>query len=410
MEVVIARQPIFNRTQEVYAYELLYRSTRAHDRAEVQDGDQATSSVIIDALTNIGLETVTTNKPAFINFTENMILNDYATLFPQQSIVIEILEDVTPSDALIRRCTELRNAGYILALDDFVFTERHLALIQQAHIIKMDFMLSDQAQLQNIVRSFSPRGIKFLAEKVETHEDFQKALSWGYEYFQGYFFSKPTLLRSSELAPMRLSMMRLMSASSKSDFEFAEMARGVMQDMGLMVKFLKLLNFVIPSANKGGIATVRQGLVLLGINSFRKWLYLMAMKDFAQDLPDEMTRMALICARFCELYGQLLGFDSDECFMIGLFALGETVMNMSMEDILRDLAISEQAKATLINRQGPLAQVLNLCLIYMEGDFEQVETMIEGEVFSMEAIAGIYIEAMRWCDNLESEMSQIAKA
>ncbi|MCL2548569.1 MAG: EAL domain-containing protein [Symbiobacteriaceae bacterium] len=412
MDIMLARQPIFNRKLEVVAYELLYRNYRSggpQDRAVVSDGNQATSSVIIDALTNMGLQTVTAGRPAYINFTEDMILGDYATIFPPETIVIEILEDVTPSEALVQRCVELRQAGYTLALDDFVFTQRHLPLIQQANIIKMDFMQTEPEQLESLVKSFAPRGIKFLAEKVETREEMQKALAWGYEYFQGYFFSKPTVLRSSELAPMRLNLMRLMSETTKTDFEFADMSRVVMQDMGLMVKFLRLLNYVIPNVRKGGIGTIRQGMVLMGINSFRKWLYLMAMKDFAEDLPDELTRKALISARFCELLAPRFSYNSDECFIVGLFSLGETIMNMSMYDILKDLAVSEQVKEALLYDDGPLAQVLDLSERYINGDWDDLEEYLSelGNRIKIEDLTRLYYIAVQWCDELQEEMNKV---
>jgi len=397
---------------ELFAYELLYRNYRSGgstDKAMVSDGNQATSSVIIDVLTNLGLETVTAGKPAFINFTEDMILGDYATLFPTQSVVIEVLEDVVPSNELVQRCAELRQAGYILALDDFVFTGRHMALIQQANIIKMDFMNTDDVQLERIVKLFAPRGVKFLAEKVETQEEFQKALKWGYSYFQGYFFSKPTLLSSPELAPTRLNLIRLMSETNKGDFEYADMSRVVMQDMGLTVKFLRLLNYVIPHSQKGDIATIRQGMVLMGINSFRKWLYLMAMKDFAQDLPDELTSRALICARFCELIAPSFGFNSEECFMVGLFFLGETITRMPMEDFLKDIAVSSQVKNALLYDEGPLVAVLHLCNYYMNGDWDMMEPLLERHKLTPERVTNTYLRAMQWGDALLEEINQATR-
>jgi EAL and modified HD-GYP domain-containing signal transduction protein len=412
MEIILARQPIFDRNMEVVAYELLYRNYRSGgptDRAVVSDGNQATSSVIIDALTNLGLNTVTAGKPAFINFTEDMILKEYATILPPESIVIELLEDINPTAEMVQKCTELRQAGYTLALDDFVLTNNHLELIKQAHIIKMDFMSTEAEQLINIPKLFIPWGIKFLAEKVETHDDYQNALEWGYEYFQGYFFSKPTVLRSVELAPMRLNLMRLMGETSKTDFEFAEMARMVMQDLGLTVKFLRLLNYVIPSAQRGGISTVRQGMVLLGVVSFRKWLYLMVLKDFALDLPDEITRQALVVARFCELYARACNLNSDEYFLMGLFSLGETIMSMTMEEILRDLVVSPGVKDALLHHEGPLAKTLDLFYSYVDGDWDEVERMISGTRLDVDHLSQIYLEAVQWSDALQEEMAKVVR-
>ena len=408
MDIILARQPIFNRDKEVVAYELLYRSQRtgaSSDRAEFIDGDRATSSVVIDALLNIGLDSLTSNKPAFINFTEGMILDDYISMLPKESIVVELLEDVQPSKDLLQRCLQIRIEGYTLALDDFVFSDDHLPLLLLANIVKMDFMNTSATQLKAIVQKYAPTGIRFLAEKVETQQDYQRALEWGYEYFQGYFFAKPTVVRAAALTPSRLNLTRLMHETSKPDFDFTAMSKMIMQDMGLTMKFLKLMGFILPGAKRRGVASVRQGLVMIGNNSVRKWIYLLAMKDFAQDLPDELTRIALTASRFCESYGRRLGYSSDECFMVGLFAHGESIMNLPMVDILRDLAVSSDVKDALIYKQGVLSKVLELFLAYIQGDWKLVEELLAITGVPIEDVVAFYLEAVSWSDSLQHEVS-----
>jgi len=408
MEIVLARQPIFDRDKNVVAYELLYRGYGDLQNANVVDGNHATSSVIVDALINIGLGSVTDSKKAFINFTESMILGDYALTLNTEDVVIEVLEDVAVTDELVGKCKQLRELGYTIALDDFVFDKKYIPLIQQAHIIKMDFMSSDRDALFGIVRTFKPLGVKFLAEKVETQEDFRLALELGYDLFQGYFFSKPMLVRAKELASMKLSLMRLLSATSKSDFEFAEMSSIVMQDMGMTVKFLKLLNYVVPTQGKGSINSIRQGMVLIGIASFRKWLYLISMKDMARDLPDELTVQALLLAKLCEALAKHFSLNPDECFLVGLFSLAETILNSPMTEILRDIAVTDDIRSALINDYGILADVLYLCKCYISGDFNEVDVLLRGNTeLTVDIVGKYYLDAVKWCDDLQRDIAGV---
>ena len=180
----VARQPIFDRKKKVFAYELLFRSGTENFFSGI-DGNVATSNVLLNAFDTIGINTLSSGKPTFINFTRDLLIGQYATLFPTDQVVVEILEEIEPDDEIINATRELKKKGYIIALDDFVFEEKFLPLIELADIIKIDFTISDFNEQQVLIDKFSHKKIKFLAEKVETNDEYQKALNMGYEYFQG---------------------------------------------------------------------------------------------------------------------------------------------------------------------------------------------------------------------------------
>lgn len=184
MNIFIARQPIFDVSMNVYGYELLYRSGNINSFTAL-DADYASSHVMINSLCVLGLDKLTDGRNAFINFTGNLLKQDVATLFPKEGLVIEILENVNPERDIIDRCMELKKRGYRIALDDFVLREDYIPLIELADIIKVDFLSSSSEEKKSVVNRFKGRNIKFLAEKVETHEEFQQAKEWGYTYFQG---------------------------------------------------------------------------------------------------------------------------------------------------------------------------------------------------------------------------------
>jgi EAL and modified HD-GYP domain-containing signal transduction protein len=201
LDTFVARQPIFDINEDVVAYELLFRNNNEHNKFNNIDGDVATSKVIINSFLLIGINNLTNGKKAFINFTENLILNDIASLLPKEYVTIEILESVTPSKDIIRSCKNLKQAGYTIALDDFVLLDNLDELIKLADIIKIDFTITKGNKRKEVMDKILKINskIKFLAEKIETREDFTIAASMGYSLFQGYFFSKPTIFNGKDI-------------------------------------------------------------------------------------------------------------------------------------------------------------------------------------------------------------------
>ena len=191
MQAFLARQPIFDKDQNVFAYELLYRSGVKNNFYDDADGDHATSSVLTNGFLSIGMETITRGKMAFINFTRNLLLKEIATVFPKELMGVEILQDVEPDAEVVATCKKLKQAGYTLVLDDFVFRPEFTPLLEWVDIIKINFINTDSETRRSVIQQVNSKRIRFLAEKVETHAAFRQAVEMGYTYFQGYFFAWP---------------------------------------------------------------------------------------------------------------------------------------------------------------------------------------------------------------------------
>ena len=219
MENFVARQAIFDKNLKVYAYELLFRAGQENVYAAT-DADLATSSVITDSFITIGLESLTRGKRAFINFTKNLLMDETATIIPKDSLVVEILEDIKPDEGIIAACTKLKESGYTLALDDFIFDEVFKPLIELADIIKVDFRLSGMEESRALIEKYGLKRIKFLAEKVETQDEFDQALEMGFTYFQGYFFSKPVIVTSKDIPGYKINHLNIMHEINHPDIDF----------------------------------------------------------------------------------------------------------------------------------------------------------------------------------------------
>jgi c-di-GMP-related signal transduction protein len=402
IEAYVARQPIFDKLQRVYAYELLFRKGTSNAYSAT-DGDQATSSVISDSFLLFGVDALTSGKKAFINFTQNLLMDDTATILPKDLLVVEILETVAPDKGVIAACRKLKLMGYTLALDDFVFEDRFLPLLELADIIKVDFRLSSPDERTGIVKRCSGYPIKFLAEKVEKPEEFEEAINAGYTYFQGYFFSKPVILSSRDIPSSKISFMSILHEVNLPEIDFNKIETIIKRDLSISFKLLKFINSAFFSFSRE-IHSIKQALLLLGSNEIRKWVSLIILKGMGQDKPEELVVISIIRARLCELIGKSLGMkdNTSDLFFMGLFSMIDTFMNRPMEEVLSALPLADEIKSALLGREGPFNDIYQLVLVYEKVDWEQVTLHCDKIGLDQFIMADHYIKSIEWANNLLS--------
>lgn len=268
MDVFLARQPIFDRFNKLFGYELLFRDSEKNIY-QSEDGDKATIEVLKNSFINIGIEKVTGGKKAFINFTENILKSDIFTILPPKSVIVEILEDIEPTEEILELCKKLKKIGYVIALDDFVYSDKYRNLIEIADIIKVDFKITKGYERRKVIDQVNSEDILFLAEKVETMEEFNEAVSFGYSYFQGYYFSKPLIILGKRISENKAVHMKLMQEINSDSFTIDRIENLIKRDLSLSFKLLKLIN----SANYcfvSEIKSMKQALALLGEKEIKK--------------------------------------------------------------------------------------------------------------------------------------------
>jgi len=372
MEIYLARQPIFNKYQEVFAYELLYRSG-ANKFCSSLNGDEASSEVITNSFLLIGLETLTRGKKAFINFTRNLLENDVAILLPNEIIVVEILQDIEPDEKMLNACKKLKEQGYLLALDNFKYDMKFEPLIDLVDIIKIDFLNTDQEERRAVIQRVSSKKVRFLANKVETKEDFIQAMEMGYSYFQGYFFSKPLIISRRDIPSFKLTYMKILQEINKPELDFDRIEKLLKMDVSLSFKLLKFINS-LAFGFRSEISSIKQALVLLGKEELSKWFSLIALKGIGENKPEELIVTAICRARFCELVATRVGLKdrASDLFLMGMFSLIDAFLDQPMSDIIKDLPICEDIKHALIGGQNRFRDVYDLILTYESGDWERL--------------------------------------
>ncbi len=396
MDVFIARQPIFDREQNVFAYELLFRSG-LENACRSNDLNAAASKVISDSLHLIGIETLTSGRKAFVNVTRDVLLEEYAALLPPDLTVVELLETIAPDAEVLAACGRLKQGGYQLALDDFVDGPQFASLVALADFVKVDVLATPRDERAAIVRRMAPRGIRMLAEKVETRAMFDDAAQAGYTLFQGYFFARPAILTSKDIPGYKLHLLRILQEIQQSDLDFFKIEEIIKQDMGLCYKFLRYIN----SAWFGWqerIESIRRALVLLGEKEVRRWVTLVAIAGMADDKPQELLVHAVTRARFCELLAPdaHLAPRAEELFLTGMFSLIDAVLDRPLRGLLKDLPISKDVKGALLGEPSPLAGAFECALAYEKGDWDAFAAKAHAAEIPETPCPRLYLEAVQW--------------
>ncbi len=395
--ICVARQPIFDRSLHVFGYELLYRASEEQNYFTDALPDEASSRVVMDSFHGIGINKMVGRSRAFINFTGHMLESEVATLFPPKRLVVEILESVAPSDAVVEKCQSLKARGYQLALDDFVFTEQYLPLVQLCDIIKIDFRSTSREDIAGYIRRFKRHGLRFLAEKIETREEFDEAVALGFKYFQGYFLSRPVILRGEKLRPLNSNYVRLLQIVNRQEYSLREVADIIEQDLSMSYDILRMVNsvamgFIIK------IQSVRHAVVAMGMNECRKWVSLVAMAGINKDQPTELLHLSLIRARFAQNLGRLTrAADQDLLFMMGLFSTMDVITGNTFAAIFRAIPAAPDVVSALTQQTGPLAPYLALIFAQERGQWEEAARLGAGLSIPQVSVTNAYLDALSWC-------------
>ncbi len=400
MDAYVARQPIFNKDMQIYAYELLFCDGTEKYLPEM-DGDIATSQVIRNSVINIGMNEICGGKKSFINFTANLLIKQIPLLLSKENIVVEILEDVEPEEDLLQACREMSNKGFLLALDDFVYMPKLRPLVDLADIIKFDFRISTIEEIQSYIEQLPHPKPRLLAEKIETKEEFEIALDMGFEYFQGYFFCKPEIIKGKKIETSQLAQLEIMAAINGDDLDFAKITDLVLHDVGISYKLLRYINSPF-YAKPQKISSIKHALVYMGAPELRRFMSLMTISNLAAGKPDELISIACIRGKFCELLGEISGkkVNVSELFTVGMFSLLDTILGQPMPDILDKIPLSPNLVTALVEKKGLLAAFLIMVVAYEQGRWPIVKTLAGKLKVDEDKVPALYLEACQWSNSV----------
>ncbi|PAQ14012.1 hypothetical protein CD798_12735 [Bacillaceae bacterium SAOS 7] len=401
MTVYVARQPIFNTEEETVAYELLYRNQKGQAFADITNGDQATLELLKNSLLNIGIDRLSEGKMLFINFTENLLLLDPPAFLEKHKIVIEILEDVESSEKLIQSCQKLRKKGYTLALDDYVLHKKNKQLVPLANIIKVDFLQTPKHERQRMMRELQTYNIRWLAEKVETREQFQQAIEEGFSLFQGFFFSKPALLSGDSIPEFYNNYAMILNEMTAPSPNILKVARLIEGNLSLSYQLLKLLNKTA-FIQREKVKTIHQAIMLIGLDELKKWITFIMMNTNKRTCSEEVMRTSLVRAKTLDQLARHYFPDqlASQFFLLGMFSMIDALLGKPMESILAELPIDLEIKEALLLKESPFSNALLLIKSIETANWLLASNFCSQLQWEEDVLFNCYNKAIRWSDQL----------
>lgn len=389
----IARQPIFNRKEEVYGYELLYRVNE--DSYKFGDSSsQSATATVINGLFIHGLEKIINKKKAFINFDADLLNEDVIHLIGADFLVIEVLEDVQITDQLIDRVKEIKTAGYKIALDDFVGTYSDYPLVQYADIIKYDIRETPLKTIKFEVNKAKKDRKILLAEKIETREEYKLALDMGFQLFQGYFFSKPKIIEGIRgKKSVNPNYLQIIDELQQEEPSYQAISEIIERDSNLTFKLLRTID---QRAEEDSIYSIKRALTYLGLKELNYWITLLLMQDMGKDKPIELLNISLIRSKFAFKISanSNLSRIKLEASLMGLLSNIDAFLDMPIHDVLQQIKVTQKIKDALLNRNGLLGDLLKLVLFYEKGVWKEINKLCEKLNVESDQLTEYYFESI----------------
>lgn len=369
-EVFLGRQPIYDRDLHVIGHELLFRGS-SENVAVIASGSQATFQVIMNALFDQGLDRIAGNVPVFINMPQGLIMEQLAEILPADRCVLEILEDVVFRDDLLDRLAQLRAAGYRLALDDFVYREDKDPILEMVDIVKLDVLALKPAGLVEPVKRIRRHKVGLLAEKIETQSEFQFCRDLGFDYFQGYFLSRPEILPGKRTPVDLATLIMVLEKCRDPQVDVQAIANLISPNAALSYRLLQYANSAFHN-RRVEIMSVDEAVVFLGTEFVCRIATLFLLAGLTAR-PSYCLLIALQRALVCELLSSAApAFDKGELYLVGLLSALDILLGQPLDEVISPLPLAQEVKSAIITRGGPLGGILSAAIAHQEGDWQKV--------------------------------------
>ena len=401
----LGRQPILDRNQALFGYEMLFRTT-ATGPANIDTDMVATANVIAHAA-HLGLEKVIGDALGFLNVDAEVIMSDIFVFLPRDKVVLEIVDGMPVTPPVLARIAELTSHGFRFALDDVASDAPDVqALLPMIDYVKLDLRGMPHAALLRLAGTFKQAGKKLIAEKVESREQYQACMDAGFDYFQGFYFAKPAVISGRKLSPSQLSVMELMTLIT-SDADNIVIEKAVKRDVTLALNLLRLVN--TPGLGTGyRIDSLSQAVMVLGRRQLQRWLQIMLYADPSRRAENltPLLMLATTRGRMLELLAQRLRPANrniaDVAFTVGIMSLMDTLFGMPMEDIVKQIPVIDEVSNALLKRTGFFGELLHLaeCIERMEENEDLVAPALRELAISTDELVELEMAAFEWSDTV----------
>jgi EAL and modified HD-GYP domain-containing signal transduction protein len=400
----LGRQPILDRDQRIVGFELLFRSSDA-SYAEIDEYSMASARVILNALTEFGIEEILGKHRGFFNVDMEMLMSDHLELLPREQVVIELLETIEVTESVITRCHDLKEKGFVLALDDNIYSPASIPFYEIVDIVKVDILQIPLQELAGMVARLRNWPLTILAEKVETAEQFSLCKEIGFELYQGYYFARPSVIQQKRLDSSRVTLMNLLN-QVRAGADIRSVEQCFRKHPNLTYNLLCLVNSVAFGLREK-IRSLRHALMVLGEKQLLRWITL-ALFTYKENgkAASPMLEIAVVRGRIMELLIQAKenGPREDDyperAFITGILSLADVLLETSMEEILDHLNLTEDIRLALISREGHLGGLLKMLEKLERNEFGAVSKDLENCGLTAEQLLTAQMSSIGWVNSL----------
>lgn len=402
MDVYMARQPIFEEENKVYAYELLYRSNGHENSYNGVDSDESTADVVTNAFFGLNIRDIVGSARAFINFTGNLLKRGVPKMISPDILVVEVLENQMMDEDTLNACQELKERGYMLALDDFEYDNSYSALFQLGDLVKIDFR-TPQRSIEETAYICRYCNKLMLAEKIESREEFEYAKRLGCTFTQGYYFARPTIMSKNSIQPLPVNFMRLMQLVSQPEPEISDIVEVISRDTAICQRLLRLINSVYFGV-RNRVSSISQALVILGLDYLREWIYLMGMQRITHNDNIEIMRMSVLMAKFCKELSLIIpeaSAQSDSFYLMGLLSMVTYSGQKALAQTLDEFPITVEIKNGLMRKGGLYSDVYEMAANYAKGSWETVDKLADKYNITGDMISKLFVKCVKSSEKIK---------
>ena len=398
LPVLMARQPIYTKSKDVAAYELLFRDEEGRFVQELKD-DETTLAVLMNCYATTTNNGKSEQVPFFLKVTEEVLLSDLLPDLPKKMFVLQLLGHVKVTPELIARLQQLAKDGYRLALSGFDPSDKKfLPLLKIIHVLKLDIQLIGLSRIPTLVQKLKPLNLELLADKVETQDEFRQCLEMGFALYMGFFLSKPVLIRGKKVSSNKMLLLQLMNELQNPNATAQSVEQIALKDPALTYKILKVVNSAAFSLQRE-INSLSHAISLLGMEQIKRWVILFLARN-ENGKPDELTRNMLVRGRMCELLAEMLEYQNPlDFFMVGLFSQLDVLMDMDMQTLLNDIPLQHEIKEALLNHDGVMGDVLKEVEVYERGEFQALAGLLTKPFYEV-----AYRHSIKWAEQVLEAM------
>ncbi len=401
MNVYMARQPILDHNGNVYAYELLYRSNGSENAYNGVSGDESTADVINNAFFGLDIKNVIGKAKAFINFTGDLIKRGVPKMISPEILVVEVLENQLADEEILDAVQDLKERGYMIALDDFEYSGAYNDLFALGDLVKIDFRTT-QRSIEETAYVCRYSNKLMLAEKVETQSEFEYAKKLGCTYMQGYYFARPSIMSGRSVQPLPVNLMEVMQLIAQPEPEIRDIVEVMSRDTAMCQRILRLINSVyFGMSNK--VSSINQAILILGLDYLREWVYLMGMQKITQNDSVEVMRLALLMAKFCRKLSELIPEaegQGESFYLMGLLSMIVFSGDRALAQALDEFPLTNDIKKGLLRRGGVYSDVFEMAWAYLDGKWDEYENLANKYHLDSDEVSDLFVECTKEIDKL----------